>query len=244
MGQIQLKGLSPQHFKLEFDGSLIGTLTLTKKGFSLFGHKGTPKVSFVKAKKTKPISTNESQARELLIKANQLGKAYRVARSKWHGGQGRRVPVARNCPFSSSDLQHLKRAVLIMQACAVTNYQLYIKAQIEGLRFVKTNGGSGVFPGIAALATDGAELRLLTYLKAEKDDNGDVVDLDISAEERNTPLTENGKYMTLRDKVLTGEATRLEAVYVMTLQVHRTGKVKPYVTEYMERLNADAEVEH
>lgn len=140
----------------------------------------------------------------------------------------------------TSELRALKRAVHIMQSCGVSNFQTYIKAQVVGLKFC--NAGKGIFPNISHLISDGAELRLLTYLKAEKDDDGNPLDIEITAEERNTPLTGNLKYMALRDAVMNGKATRAEALYVMTLQVHRTGAVKQYVTDYIEQLNK-AEVE-
>lgn len=233
MGQIQVKDVSPQQFNLEYNGVLIGTLT--RKGLTALLGQAKPTSKAVRQKRKKFVSQSDVQAEELLVKANQLGKAYRVARSKWHSGHGRKMSVARNCAFAASELSALKKAVVIMQANEVSNYQTFIKAQVAGLRFC--NGGKGVFPKIQQLATDTAEHRLLEYLKSEKDENGDVIDVDVSADERATPLTENMKYMSLRDLILEGKATRSEALYVMTLQVHRTGKVKPYVTEYLDQLN-------
>ncbi len=240
MGQIRQKDSLPPHFNLEFNGVMYGTLTLTGEGQKVFLGQAQPPAKTTAVRRKKKQVTRDVEASELLVKANQLGKAYRVQRSKFHAGRGRKPPKVRDCAFSASELQALKRAVLIMQANHVTNYQTYIKSQIAGLRFC--NGGKGVFPKIPQLSTDTAENRLLEYLKAEKDDDGEIIEVNVSAEERATPLTENMKYMEFRDLILMKKATRSEALYVMNLQVHRTGKVKPYVTEYLEQMNT-AEVE-
>lgn len=177
------------------------------------------------------------QDRELCVRANQLGNMYRKEKLRFLRPQrnSAKLAVEVKRPFSTAELDALKKAVCIMHMHGVTNYQQFIKSQVVGLRFV--NDGKGIFPAITQLCTDAAETRLLNYLQSVLDENGDVVEVEVTDEEKKIPLNSNIKYLSARDRIKTGEASREDCVYVMQLQGARRGRVESYVTDYLKKLN-------
>lgn len=117
------------------------------------------------------------------------------------------------------------------------NYRKFLKAQIHGLSWM--NNGKGMFPRPSHLTGEGAETRLLEYLKdTVTDSHDDVVSVSISPEDRRTQLQDNRRYVALAHKVKDRIADLEETVYVRELQAIRLGKVKPWVESHLERLVA------
>lgn len=188
--------------------------------------KGRAKKKKKRTKKTTSSSSARPQSNSLYKKAEIFAKSYAKAKAKfYHTKQVKAVSIG------EVKFKHFVGAVKICKRHDVKNYDVFIRAQIEGLKF--TNGGKGVFPRIPQLDTEAAETRLLEYLSSVKDEKGEVVAVRISQEERNTPLNDNQRYLSRRERVKNGTASLSEAVYVKELQMIRRKRVENYVTEFL-----------
>lgn len=102
--------------------------------------------------------------------------------------------------------------------------KIYIRAQVDGLTFINK------FPTPSQLVTDGAEQRLLEYVKKENVRNEKLPFCD---KDQNTSLKDNKRYMELADKYKRGDITRPEAVYLAKCQKARKGKVNSSLREFL-----------
>lgn len=179
----------------------------------------------------KAVSKSFMDTKELQTKAVQLCKAY----SKEKKAHFHHPGAVKEINIRDRTFQHFKKAVPIIERHKVT-YKKFIRAQIFGLKW--TNNGKGQFPTPAMLSTESAETRLMEYMKETVRD-GKLVQVNITKEERNLPLTKNHTYMASAKKVKDGIATLDETLYVQELQLIRKGQVRDWVKSHLEKLEMD-----
>jgi len=166
---------------------------------------------------------------DLKIAASQLAKAYAKEKKAYY-----RSRAVKEILPGEKDFKHFIKAAELIQTHGVT-YRKFLKAQVEGLGFA--NDGKGIFPKPNQLHTEQAETRLLEYLRTGvTNTNDDVVRVNISMEDKKTPLSKNTLYQGRLHKVRDGVAKLKEAVYVRELQLLRRKKVSPEVEEYIATL--------
>lgn len=212
-------------FVVVHNGSPI--FKITKDIESVVGFLGglsSSKVEIEVKKKTKKKKTTTSNIEEAkLKKAIQLEKKYKDLKKKFY-----KAKVMKGIPPSHSDFQHFLKAVEIMERNEI-KIKVFMKAQIEGLKFV--GGGTGTFPKVNQLSTDGAEQRVLEYLRKQ---NLETVEL--TEQEKTTDLLQNRKYKMLHRKIKNGDANLMEALYVRECQLARRGETQKMVEEYIQQL--------
>ncbi len=163
------------------------------------------------------------------VRAGQLVRAYREAKRKHY-----KRKVVQEISATDAVFKFFLKAIDIIDRHDVP-YKTYLQAQVLGLKFL--NNGRGKFPEPSMLATDGAETRLLEYLSSDRSVTGEELEVAVSSEERNTPLSENSRYRAGRQKIKDRLATLHEALYVRTLQQLRRGEVDADVEKYIARLS-------
>jgi hypothetical protein len=135
---------------------------------------------------------------------------------------------------SDPEFKHFILAIAIIKRHDVT-YKKFIQAQIEGLSFA--DGGKGIFPKPSHLSTDGAESRLLEFLRDDEINGGrKIIEVNISPKERATPLSENSKYKKFKKAVKDETADLQETLYVRELQVSWNNKPQKFVEKHLNRL--------
>lgn len=216
---------SSKNINLEYRGILIGSLS--KEGLRALLSEEEIKPKKVKKKNN---SQRDQKKKELIAKARQLGLVYRKLHAKHY-----RRKIEPNTAFTEKELNHLCAAVKIMRRVGCSSYKQFINAQIEGLKFV--NGGKGVFPLAAHLSTFAAETRMLENMNAVKNEQGDVVKVSITDQDKRAPLMENMRYLTKRERIKDGTASREDAVFVCELQLIKKGKVDQYILDFLDQLN-------
>lgn len=174
-------------------------------------------------KKTKKKTTKKTVDEKKLKKAIQLEKKYRALKKDFY-----KTKMMKGISPSSSSFVHFLKAVDIMERTDV-KIKVFMKAQIEGLKFV--GGGQGTFPKVNQLSTDGAEQRVLEYLRTKNMESVELTD-----EERKTDLLKNKKYKRLHNRVKNGDASLIEALYVRECQLARRGETQGLVEDYIKQL--------
>ena len=182
-----------------------------------------------KKKKIKKLPDNVS---DRYLKAKQLALAYAKLKKEVFRTKSV-IEIAKGNP----KFQHFLKAVDIMDQHGCSNFKTYLLSQIDGLKGI--NGGKGVFPSPGQLDTEAAETRLLQYLAETRDDSGATINVQLSDEDKNTPLTGNLRYLARRDRVKNGTAKLEEAVYVKLCQLHRRGTVDDYVIEFLNEISGN-----
>lgn len=179
----------------------------------------------VKKKTKKKKTKKEEKNKERIVKAKQLEKAYRKSKAKFYK---RSIDRVKEIKPNFSEFVHFEKAVDIVERNE-TKIKVFMKAQIEGLKFV--GGGTGTFPKVNQLSTDGAEQRVLEYLRKQ---NLETVEL--TEQEKTTDLLQNRKYKMLHRKIKNGDANLMEALYVRECQIARRGETQKMVEEYIQQL--------
>lgn len=182
-----------------------------------------------KKKKKPKKKVRDEKLTGIYLKASQLSKAYAALKKASF-----RIESSLEVQIGNPKFKHFMGAVEIMEKHNVNNYQTFLQAQVEGMRYL--NGGKGLFPKVTQLDTEAAETRLLEYLTATKDDEGKVIKIALTEEDKKTPLSSNLRYLAKRDRVRNGTAKIEEAVYVKECQLQRRGRVDSYVTEFLNAL--------
>lgn len=155
------------------------------------------------------------------VKAAQLAKMYAKAKAKYY-----KIKVGKSLSEKHKDYKHFISAIDIIERINCS-YKDFIQAQIKGLEFVKK--GEGVFPKVNQLSTDGAENRVLDFIRDHvvKDDEDYI---------RNTPLEENDDYVEAWYGFLLKEATLKQMKYIRKAQKARHGEVEKKVKIEIKRL--------
>lgn len=163
-------------------------------------------------------------------KALQLEKTYTSAKKKFF-----RNNKVRNYTPKDPEFKHFIKAVAILKRHGSTNRE-FIDSQIEGLAFAKT------FPKPSQLVTIGAEDRLVKYMHKDirKNDVENIERIEISHNDRNTPLMENPKFVAKWKKLDKGTATLQDAYYIEDCMIARKGgKVTRKVLNYISKLEEE-----
>lgn len=178
-----------------------------------------PKKKNKRIKKIKKTKNNESQQ-----KAKQFGRVFAKFKSAFY--KNKKITDA--SVLTSNNLKHFIKAVELCERHKVT-YKKFMESQVDGLKDV-SNGRH--FPYVTQLHTDAAESRLLAYIS--KGSLGNLVEL--TYEDKQTPLDQNMKYLTRRERVKAKEASLVETQYVAELQKLRLGEVKGYVKKHLKKV--------
>lgn len=176
-----------------------------------------------RSKITKPRMVGED-----VIKAKQFAKVYAEAKKKFYKSK-----FVKEISQGEKAFQDFVKVIPMLERHGV-NYRKFIQAQVQGLSFA--NGGRGVFPKPGQLSTEGAETRLLDFMRDGGQEDGSKAMVHLTKEDRETPLSDNQWFMARRQKLKDGVASLEEAQYVAELQRIRRGKVEDYVQEYIDRL--------
>lgn len=134
---------------------------------------------------------------------------------------------------------YFKEAIKTMNNTDVKNVSTFIKAQIEGLKFV--NNGQGTFPKPNQLATDGALTRLLEYTSSTKKDEKEIkpdrywffdekTDGDLT-------LSENLKYQEAIKKIKEKTAALNVALYAKKCYSKRRSGSYSLIEEYIKDIS-------
>lgn len=166
--------------------------------------------------------------------AFRLMKFYTSQKSKFFGGR----PVKPISPSDRKNYTHFIKAAEMLITQGVT-YKDFLASQIQGLSFI--NQGEGQFPKINQLATEGAETRLLDFLR-EKDLGGDPDrDVNLSTDDLKQDLSNNPKYKKALKAIRAGSANLNEARYVAKCQKKHKGTVHPEVQATVNFLKEEAQ---
>lgn len=174
-------------------------------------------------KKTKKRKTVKKEDPKRLKKAIQLSKRWAKQKKEFYKQKTVKVPSQ-----TGKEFKHFLLAVDIINDNETT-IKKYLKAQVQGLKFL--NDGNGAFPKPNHLSTPGAETRLLDFnreIGLEK--------IELTGEEKSTPLKYNRTYKKRYDKVKAKTASLLEALYVQECQYERTDAAQEFVINYIEEL--------
>ena len=134
---------------------------------------------------------------------------------------------------TDKNFKHIIGAVEIMNNHDA-KFKLFMKAQIEGLKFV--GEGKGIFPKINQLDTIQAEERLLKYI----DESPNRFNFIVEDWEKDLSLTQNEKFKEAHDMVLAEVADLETARYVRKLMMLRLKKVDPEIITYIKKLKKEA----
>ena len=178
-------------------------------------------VKVIKKKTKKRRKVKEDSKR--IKKAIQLSKRWAKMKKEFYKQKVLKLPSQ-----NGKDFKHFLLAVDIINENETT-IKKFLKAQIEGLKFI--NEGNGAFPKPNHLSTSGAENRLLEYLRVKELEN-----VELTNEERGTPLQQNKLYKKRYEKVKGKTATLLEALYVQECQYERKNAAQEFVINYIESL--------
>lgn len=174
-----------------------------------------------KKKKTRKKKVSEDPKR--IKKALQLSRRWAKMKKEFYKQKTLRLPSQ-----NGKDFKHFLLAVDIINNNETT-IKKFLKAQIEGLKFI--NEGNGAFPKPNHLSTSGAETRLLDYIR-----NRELENVELTDEEKAKPLQHNKLYKKRYDKVKGKTASLLEALYVQECQYVRKDAAQTFVIDYIESL--------
>lgn len=163
----------------------------------------------------------EKEKSDPTIKAAQLAKVYAKAKAGYH-----KIKVGRTLSETHKDYSHFYLAIDIIERVGCS-YTEFIEAQVKGLAFVEK--GKGVFPKVNQLSTDGAENRILDFLR----DNNISQDSNYL---RDTPLNENDDYIDAWFDFQDKKATLKQMRYIKKAQKARDGEVMKKVKVEIKRL--------
>lgn len=139
------------------------------------------------------------------------------------------------------NIKHFQDALDIMKNAGTTDISLFIKAQINGLKFV--NDGKGTFPKPNQLATDNALTRLLEFNsvtgsdgdKQEKPEKYWYFDEKIDGE---VALSNNAKYQEAIEKIKNKTASINAALYAKKCYSRRReGKSYFLIEDYLREIS-------
>lgn len=178
--------------------------------------------------KVKVSSKKKKKANVCLKDAKMFANAYQNEKAIFfHNPALKKVS-----PLEGKNIDHFRKA---LELCRLHGVQpkKFIKAQVEGMKWMKD--GKGQFPFPTQLSNHSAEIRLLEYISS---DGKPAVVVSISKEDRQLPLGDNGKYLITVSKIRNNQANLAETLYVQELQKIRRGKVAKFVMEYLEKFNS------
>lgn len=167
---------------------------------------------------------------ELQTKAMSLEKFYTGERRKH-----RRNKNIKGVGVQTKEFKSFVVAIKIINRHN-TNYKIFLKAQLEGLKFV--NNGKGTFPKPAQLSTVAAEERLIDYLHEHSMQN-DVENFDrleLNYTDKNTGLMENPRFASRHKKLKDGTASLQDAYFMHDCMKFKRGEVHSMITDYIEKL--------
>lgn len=138
------------------------------------------------------------------------------------------------------NIKYFEEAIEIMNQAGVTNISQFIKAQIDGLKFV--NDGQGVFPKPSQLASENALTRLFEFNSSIKKDEknekparywyfDEKIDGDIS-------LNNNTKYQEAIKKIKNGTADLNATLYAKKCYSRRRdGKTYFLIEDHLAKIS-------
>lgn len=188
--------------------------------------KGHPSYDVEVIEKKKKVRKKTKEDPKRLKKALQLSRRWAKMKKEFYKQKTLRLPSQ-----NGKDFKHFLLAVDIINSNGTT-IKKFLKAQIEGLKFI--NEGNGAFPKPNHLSTSGAETRLLDYIRIKELENVELTD-----EEKRKPLQQNKLYKKRYDKVKSKTATLLEALYVQECQYVRKDAAQTFVIDYIESLRKE-----
>jgi hypothetical protein len=169
----------------------------------------------------------EEAKKELGI--DNLIKTYMTMRATYYGQSKSVISVSK----SSKEYGHFVKALRIIENLETTP-EIYINAQIDGLKFLsELDGKKHHFPSPTQLCTAKAEERLFEYLNKSKVAKPKIV---LNDKDKYTPALQNNKFVIYRNKMKEGKASLEEACYLEAVLLHRKGKVPNIITDYINKL--------
>lgn len=206
---------SPKYVNLFYNGKVI--LRLDKGGLTALKLQQEPKT-----KKVKKKSKSERVKKEDMM---MFARAYQNQKAKFYKNK----KLLETIPLEGKNVNMFEKAFLLARQHQVQP-KVLIEAQIYA--FKDMNNGKGHFPYPTQICNDSAEMRLLEYLRKDKNL---LPKIKITLEEKQTPLTQNAKYLTYLDKIRAQDASIEEAVYCQYVQLARRGEVSKVVSCYIDK---------
>lgn len=187
------------------------------------------------------LGMNESLT-EIDKKAFILSKDYNKLKQAYYSKQIRVTNYTKN----HKDFKYFVEATKLIDMLDTTNAK-FLKAQVDGLKFINNNIGR--FPTPAQIASEKAQDRLLLYLQdlGEINTSGftdnDLTKVNgkitLNKHDYETPLSQNTKYRNLLSKLRNGSATLDEASYLKLCRLHRKGDIGNEIKKYIIKLKGD-----
>jgi len=160
-----------------------------------------------------------------------FARAYQSQKAKYYNNKN----LLEISPLEDKNIEIFEKAFLLARKHSVQP-KILIEAQIHAFR--NMNDGKGQFPFPIQICNENAEIRLLEYLKK---DTKSLPKVTIKIEEKQTPLSQNTKYLSFMYKIKENRANLSQAVYCREIQsIRRDGKISQIITDYIKKLMEDS----